>query len=289
VLAQRRGPPRRFGIGGPHRDDRFRPAHRTEVGRIRGEHGAVVDDLGVDQDVGHGIHRRARHVGRPQPVEYLVATQVSAGQIEGRGHPGVVAQPFDSGRVTGRELGGTDRRAERVPLHVGDRRAGEPAAVRAPDEVADPRRPPGQLLVDRRVGEGVVHHPLGPQEVHRRVQHRQHDLAALAGALAPEQGGEHALHDGQRGDLVRQERAHELGRVVAALPGHHRRHRLDDGVVDTVGHPRAVVAVTAHRGGDQPGVLGTQLGKVQSQAVGDARTEVLHRHVRARAQPPGGG
>ena len=90
------------------------------------------------------------------------------------------------------------------------------AALRERVGVGD-ARPAGDALAEQR----VVHHPVGPEEVGADVEHRDHEVVALAGALAVVQRRADRLRHGEGGGLVDDDVAHEVGQRdgFALLPG----------------------------------------------------------------------
>ena len=107
------------------------------------------------------------------------------------------------------------------------------------------RGPPAMPVAEQR----VVHHPVGPEEVGADVEHRDHEVVALAGALPVEQRRADGLGHREGGGLVDDDVAHEVGQRdgLALLAGDDAGERLDDRVDDRPVGVRTGGAVAADR------------------------------------------
>ncbi len=132
--------------------------------------------------------------------------------------------------------------------------------------------------------QGVVHHPVGPEEVGADVEHRDHEVVTLSGALAVVQRCTDGLGHGEGGGLVDDDVAHEVGQWdgLALLPGDDGGECLDDRVDDRTVGVRTGGSVPADRHVDHARVARLDVVVAEAQPVHDAGPEVLDHHVGAR-------
>jgi len=237
-------PRRGFGVSRPDRGQSvFRPAHRTEVGCVSGgEHGAVMDDPG-----GRPGRRTRCFTGA-----HGTSTARSRSSTSSRGKSAQAwlraavtsvwfAQPLEfrsgSGSRGPRALTAAQ---ERVPLRVGDRRGNASQRPSEPrDEVADARADGRPVL--RRPGHRRRVWCIIPSGQRKFTEESSIDSTISLPSprtLALIQGSQHALHDGQRGDLgpgknVRTELRANRCRPCPATIDDHRLGLM--GFVDAVG------------------------------------------------------
>ena len=138
----------------------------------------------------------------------------------------------------------------------------------------------------RRLGDalalqGVLHHPVRPQERHGDIEHRDVNVLAAHASLTRQQRGEDPLRRGVRRDLVDDDVAQQCraARVGISLQLGHPRHRLDDVVVALAADVRTGLAEAVDRDVDQVRVDGPERVLAEAEALGDTRAEVLHEDV----------
>ena len=166
---------------------------------------------------------RVQHLGRERRGRARRCSRRRDGRLEKRG--------------SSEQLGAAGDAAERAPVLVEVRQDRDVAVLRGQRaalarEQAHVARGPLRRL------ERAAPQVLGHHERDHRLEHRDLDLLALAGALAVEERRVHRGHHRERRRLVRQDRRHEA-RLAAAVGREHRepRGRLDRVVV---GRPVAV-------------------------------------------------
>ncbi|MNL09996.1 hypothetical protein D3C87_1307830 [compost metagenome] len=116
------------------------------------------------------------------------------------------------------------------------------------------------------------------QEVHL-------DVLALAGTFAPVQGGQHAVDDVHRADLVREAGTHGHGRSVAAPGGGGQPGQaLDQHVLAGPLQVGAAVAIAGARAIDDARIDFLEGLVAEAQARQHAGTEVLDQHIGALDQ-----
>ena len=133
--------------------------------------------------------------------------------------------------------------------------------------------------------ERVVPHQVRPVEVDASIEHRQFDVLPTSAAFPREQRRSNTLRGSQRGDLVVDDGAHQLGWSRRGLCIGYAAQALNDVVVHLLFDVRPDLADTRDRRVDQLWIDCAQRLIPEPDALHTAGAIVLQQHIRARHQP----